>query len=114
HGMTPDSLPFDDGAFDAVVLDNVLEHIDRPEALLAEIRRVLEPDGRLLAGVPGRKGFALDPDHKVHYDEATLLRLLEHNGFACERVFHMPFRCPALEGRMRQYCRYGLFRPREA
>lgn len=41
-------LPFADGAFDTVVGTLVFCSIDRPEAALAEVRRVLRPDGRLL------------------------------------------------------------------
>jgi SAM-dependent methyltransferase len=36
HVMTPDALPFDNATFDAVVLDNVLEHLAAPNALLSE------------------------------------------------------------------------------
>ena len=35
HRMDVDRLPFDDGTFDSVLLDNVLEHIAEPAALLA-------------------------------------------------------------------------------
>jgi SAM-dependent methyltransferase len=112
--MAPDCLPFGNGEFDAVLLDNVLEHLERPAPLLADIRRVLKASGILLAGVPGRKGYASDPDHKVFYDEAALVRLLDRNGFDCERVFHMPVRCPGMQAWLRQYCIYGVFRARPA
>ncbi len=41
-------LPYADAAFDTVVGTLVFCSIDRPEAALAEVRRVLRPDGRLL------------------------------------------------------------------
>mmetsp|Transcript_31021 Transcript_31021/g.82157 ORF Transcript_31021/g.82157 Transcript_31021/m.82157 type:complete len:297 (+) Transcript_31021:70-960(+) len=42
------ALPFDDGAFDAVVMSDVLEHIlDLPRAL-SEVARVLRPGGALV------------------------------------------------------------------
>ena len=45
-------LPFDDGAFDVVTMLAVLEHLDRPEPIVREIRRVLAPGGRLVLTVP--------------------------------------------------------------
>lgn len=41
-------LPFDDGEFDTVVVDEVLGGAERPAAALAEAVRVLRPQGRLL------------------------------------------------------------------
>ena len=39
------SLPFSDAAFDAVWIQAVLEHVLEPELVVAEIHRVLTPDG---------------------------------------------------------------------
>ncbi|TDC15378.1 class I SAM-dependent methyltransferase [Streptomyces sp. 8K308] len=41
------NLPFEDGEFDAVVGNFVLNHVGRPRAALAELRRVARPGGRL-------------------------------------------------------------------
>jgi ubiquinone/menaquinone biosynthesis C-methylase UbiE len=43
-----DALPMEDGSIDTVVSTMVLCTVPDPEAALAEIRRVLRPDGRLL------------------------------------------------------------------
>ena len=48
------SLPLDDGAVDAVVLLDVLEHVPEPRAVVAEARRVLRPGGTLVLSVPHR------------------------------------------------------------
>lgn len=45
-------LPFSDTAFDIVLCEQVLEHLDDPGAALREIARVLRPGGLLVAGVP--------------------------------------------------------------
>lgn len=107
--MEADCLPFPDGDFDAVVLDNVLEHLAAPEPLLDEISRVLVPGGRLLVGVPGERGYGCDPDHKVFYGEDDLRRVVGAAGFSCLGVFHTPMKSRWLDSRLPQYCLYGIF-----
>jgi ubiquinone/menaquinone biosynthesis C-methylase UbiE len=46
------SLPFAASSFDAVILGEVLEHVENEEAALAEMARVLRPDGVLALTVP--------------------------------------------------------------
>lgn len=47
-----DDIPVADGAFDAVVLSEVLEHLRDPGAVLREITRVLRGGGRVVATMP--------------------------------------------------------------
>jgi SAM-dependent methyltransferase len=47
-------LPFTDGAFDAIVCSEVLEHIRAPQIALAEMHRVLKPGGKLLLSTPSK------------------------------------------------------------
>jgi SAM-dependent methyltransferase len=48
------ALPLASGSVDAVVVVNVLYHLDEPEVALREARRVLGPDGLLVAGTVAR------------------------------------------------------------
>lgn len=108
--MKGTKFPFENGTFDSVVIDNVLEHIEAPEGLMGEIRRVLTDGGLLVAGVPGRRGFEHDSDHKRFYDEASLDALITAHGFRCSKKFYMPlFRSAWLDRRLRQYCLYGIY-----
>ncbi len=108
--MSVDVLPFPDQQFDSVLLDNVLEHIIEPAALLYEISRVLKTGGSLVVGVPGVKGWTTDSDHKVSYNEEQLIACLRQARFEHIESFFTPlWRSEWLSRRMRQYCLYGKF-----
>ncbi|TMM51283.1 bifunctional 2-polyprenyl-6-hydroxyphenol methylase/3-demethylubiquinol 3-O-methyltransferase UbiG [Sulfitobacter sabulilitoris] len=53
-----EELPYDDGAFDAVVCVDVLEHVQDLDRVMAEIARVLRPDGTLLFDTINRNPIA--------------------------------------------------------
>ncbi len=89
---TLEGLGFGAGAFDAVVLWHVLEHVPEPLAILRKIHRVLRPGGVLLVAVPDfsswearwgqAKWFHLDvPRHLQHFRRERLRRLFESAGF---------------------------------
>lgn len=82
-------LPFPNGAFDVVVFSEVMEHVRFPKKALAEICRVLRPDGRLIGSVPNAfrlrnrfrflfgQQYESDPSHLRQYSSAILKRELE-------------------------------------
>ncbi len=49
-----EKLPFASGAFDVILCNHVYEHTDRPERLVAEIRRLLSPTGVCYFAGPNR------------------------------------------------------------
>ncbi|MFH1502746.1 MAG: class I SAM-dependent methyltransferase [Candidatus Eisenbacteria bacterium] len=78
-----DPLPFPDASFDVVACTEVLEHLRFPALALAEIRRVLKPDGRLVGSVPNgtrlrnrwrflTRTLNEDPTHLRMYSPDTL------------------------------------------
>lgn len=50
-------LPLREASVDLIVADWVLEHLDRPEAFVTEMERVLRPGGWLCARTPNRWGY---------------------------------------------------------
>ena len=73
-------FPFDDGSFDVVLCNQVLEHVFEPEAFLGEIRRVLAPEGRLLLTVPFIWDEHEQPWDYARYTSFGLKALLERHG----------------------------------
>ena len=53
------ALPFDDSSMDCVMLMEVIEHLNKPEQALVEIRRVLKPGGRVIIVFPNDAMFKL-------------------------------------------------------
>jgi len=107
--MPIDKLPFEDSCFDSVILDNVLEHIAEPQAILNEVKRVLVDYGVFVVGVPGTLGYSKDTDHKVFYSREKLVETLCKFGFVEKKIFAMPLNLSLLDKLIGQYCVYGVF-----
>ncbi len=105
-----DKTEYKQGFFDSVLLDNVLEHILEPEKTIFEIKRLLKKNGTLVIGVPGKKGFEYDSDHKVFYDKNNLTKLMKNYDFSVQKIFTMPLPFNFLSKVLRQYCIYGVFK----
>lgn len=75
---------FADASFDVVVCSDVIEHVDDPQAMLREIRRLLVPGGRLVITTPIR--FSEAPQDSMHVQEWFV------GGFValCREVFGEP------------------------
>lgn len=83
--------------FDAVVLQNVLEHVLEPEELLAQLRTIIHPHGCLIVQVPNdfsalqklareqrrttRDYWFLPPQHLNYFNEDNLPKVAARAGF---------------------------------
>lgn len=102
-----EALPLRDKCMRTVVLSEVLEHAERPTAVLAECRRVLQDDGRLLLSTPlwplahaenlfhwlrirarpGLQNIGLwDPNHERRYALDDLVAEVRSAGFSVEET----------------------------
>lgn len=124
-------LPFEKGAFDIVVLDEVIEHLVDTDSILDEIRRVLAPGGVLLLSTPnlaawfnrlallgglqpafsevsfrgvyGRPGVGI-VGHLRLFTKRALQEFVADRGFVVEQIRGVPF--PELPGPMRPIDRF--------
>lgn len=85
-------LPFEDGSCALVIIDNVIDHTYAPRAILEEIRRVLEPDGRLYLSVNVHTAWGawlhgvlaalrIDRGHPYTFTSRTLRQLIAAHAF---------------------------------
>lgn len=81
-----DDLPFAAGEFDAVLLTQVLEHVRRPDVVLAEVARVLRPGGQLYATVPFAWELHEEPHDYWRFSPYALRALAEDAGLEVESV----------------------------
>ena len=60
-----EALPFADASIPAIVSLDVIEHVDDPDVYLAEINRVLQPEGRIALSTPNRFSLTAEPHVQV-------------------------------------------------
>jgi SAM-dependent methyltransferase len=81
-----DSLPYSNGSIDTAVCANVLEHIYEHRHLVAEIYRILKPDGELIGFVPFLVQYHPDPHDYFRYTKEALARIFAGAGFRSIRI----------------------------
>jgi SAM-dependent methyltransferase len=82
-----ESLPFASSVFDLVLCHHVLEHVANLQGSLAEVSRVLKPEGRLYVAVPNGYGLCdgiyryvfEGGDHVNRFERQAFIDLLENS-----------------------------------
>jgi 2-polyprenyl-3-methyl-5-hydroxy-6-metoxy-1,4-benzoquinol methylase len=92
---TLEQAAFPDRFFDVVHFSHLIEHVPDPRGLLAEVRRVVKPDGHVVLTTPNAGGLharfsgpgwrSAIPDHVYLFARRTLRRLLRETGFRVVR-----------------------------
>lgn len=93
-----DEMGEQQGSYDAVVMNHVLEHVPDPCLFLAECKRLLRPGGKLVAVVPNfsstghsffkRSWWGLDPPrHLYHFSPNNLRKMASLAGLPCAKTF---------------------------
>jgi SAM-dependent methyltransferase len=89
------SCPLPDKSFDGIVLLNVLEHIERDEAALAHVARILKPGGVAVIEVPAGPGLYDVYDkllfHHRRYSMRELLAKVQRSGLKVVARSHLGF-----------------------
>jgi SAM-dependent methyltransferase len=80
------AIPVEDGRYDAVLFNQVMEHLPEPSAVLAELYRVLKPGGRLLYTGPFFYEEHEQPYDFFRYTRYGTRHLMEQAGFTVERL----------------------------
>ncbi len=80
HAGDAQALPFADGSFDVVRTERVLQHVQDPARVLAEMARVARPGGRIAAAEPDWETLVVDGT-----DRGLTRRILHHR---CDAARH--------------------------
>lgn len=82
QGDVSGALPYADGSFDAVVMKDLLEHVEDPVRTVREAHRVLRPGGRLFASSPDAQRWVWDDyTHRRPFTRRGFQRLFADQGF---------------------------------
>jgi SAM-dependent methyltransferase len=74
-----EDLPVEDGSFDVVLCNQVLEHCDDPRRAVSELRRVTAPGGRVLVSTHGVMAYHPSPTDYWRWTHAGLEKLFAEN-----------------------------------
>ena len=88
EGNVSDGIPLSPASVDAVVMGEILEHVDNPASVLREVKRVLRPGGSMFLTTVA---FAANIDHVFMFEKIDDIRnLLLENGWSIVSDWPLP------------------------
>lgn len=80
------ALPMADGSFDTIIMNDFMEHVDKPDAALKEAMRLVKPGGRIYINFPpyyhptgAHLSDAINiPWVQLFYNEQALIKAYKH------------------------------------
>lgn len=93
HDLNVFPYPFEEGSVDYIYMDNVLEHLDSPMDVMAEIHRICKPGSGVKVIVPYfRSVWAfIDPTHKKFFTVDSF-SYYDPDHIICQRYDYVPTR----------------------
>lgn len=77
-----EKIPRKAGSYDAIICTEVLEHVENPEKVLKELKRVLKKNGKLYITVPQSWKLHQEPYNFFYFTKYGLNLLLKKAGFS--------------------------------
>ncbi|WP_370906495.1 SAM-dependent methyltransferase (plasmid) [Ensifer sp. WSM1721] len=107
------SIPVEDGRFDAVALNQVLEHLSDPLAALAELHRVLKPGGSMICSAPLFYEEHEQPYDFFRYTQYAWRHLMAKAGFEIVSICWLEGYLGTVAYQMERASRYLPTRPHD-
>jgi len=76
-----ENIPRESGTYDAIICNQVLEHVRRPGNVIGEFFRILKPGGKLFLTAPQCFGIHMEPHNYYNFINYGLKFLFEEAGF---------------------------------
>lgn len=105
------AIPVEDQRFDAILFNQVMEHVPDPKAVLNELFRVLKPGGRMIYTAPLFYEEHEQPYDFYRYTQFAVRYLFEGAGFRIDRLDWMEGFYSTVAYQMNRMARFLPVRP---
>ncbi len=93
-------VKFQKNFFDAVIMNDLIEHVHNPQELLQQVKRVVKPQGIIFIVTPDVGSYAAKVlkkrwphfkpnEHLIYFSRKTLRKVLESEGFVIKEMKHI-------------------------